>query len=85
VTTADREGVRTDFQPYGNCKVKTVNIEAIPLLLCVPQAAEIGGMRSTRVYELLGEGKLLAKRNGRFTRVLAEGPIRVIENLADCL
>jgi hypothetical protein len=83
VTAADREGVQTDFWPYGNCKVRTVNIEAIPLLLCVPQAAEIGGMWRTRVYELLGESKLLDKRNGRFTRVLAKSLIRLIENRAD--
>jgi excisionase family DNA binding protein len=49
--------------------------------MTIPRAVEVSGIGRTRIYELIREGKLEAKKEGRRTLILADSLRRHVESL----
>ena len=55
--------------------------EISPIAYTILEAARVSGLGRTTIYELLGAGKLHAKKAGNRTLIPAESLLRYLENL----
>lgn len=55
--------------------------DPLTISMTIPRAVEVSGIGRTRIYELIREGKLEAKKEGRRTLILADSLRRHVESL----